>query len=86
MDLISSFFKRYNNIEPPERFVKEAIQEVLQEVFNVVIQPEHISLSKSTAFIEMSGPLKNEIFLRKQELLERINTKLKTHKKLIDLR
>lgn len=86
MDLISSFFKRYSNIEPPERFVKEVVQEVVKEVFNVEINPEHISLSKSTVFIETSGPLKNEIFFRKKELLERINIKLKTNKKLTDLR
>lgn len=82
---IKDYLKRFKNIEPSDRRVKNAFLESFEELFDDTIDVNNIKISNKTIFITTHPVIKKEIFLKKNTLLEKINTKLE-QQRITDIR
>lgn len=66
---IVEFLKKFAGLAPPEKYVKDAvIQAVLKEV-GERLDPGNITIRGSSVFLTASSSLKNEVYMRKNEIL-----------------
>lgn len=80
---ISNFLEKFKNITPPDKFVKDVLISVVKEVANIDIEKDNIDVRNGTIFISVDPIIKNEIFLRKSEIMQNLTEKLKEYKKVI---
>ena len=78
---IKGLLERFKKLKPTDTFVKEAFIETLNEVMNVEINKDEITVSGSNIFLNVHPTLKSEIFLKKRAILELLEKKLE--KKLV---
>ncbi len=75
MDNLSSFLGKFKKLLSSDAAVKEVVLNVcLKEKIN--LQNNSISLKDSTLIIGGSSLLKNQLFMKKQRLIEEINKEL----------
>lgn len=80
---ISGFLEKFKNITPPDKFVKDELVDVVKDVVGIDIEKENIGVRNGTIFISVDPIVKNEIFLKKREVLESLKEKLKVYKKTV---
>lgn len=80
---ISDYLSKFKNITPPDKFVKDELVSVVKDVAGIDIEKENIDVRNGTVFISTDPLIKNEIFLRKKEVLESLREKLKVYKKTV---
>jgi hypothetical protein len=80
---ISDYLSKFKNITPPDKFVKDELVSVVKDVVGVDIEKGDIDVRNGTVFISTDPIIKNEIFLRKKQVMENLKEKLKTYKKTI---
>ncbi|MBT3283013.1 hypothetical protein HN375_02555 [bacterium] len=80
---ISDYLSKFKNITPPDKFVKDELVAVVKEVVGVEIEKDSIDVRNGTVFLSVDPIIKNEIFLRKTEVLESLREKLKSYKKTV---
>ena len=80
---IGNFLEKFKNITPPDKFVKEVLIDVVKDVVSVEIEKDNIDVRNGTIFISVDPIIKNEIFLKKSEVMENLKEKLKIYKKTI---
>lgn len=80
---IGNFLEKFKNITPPDKFVKDVLISVVKETTNIDIEKDNIDVRNGTIFISVDPIIKNEIFLKKGEVLENLREKLKVYKKTI---
>ncbi|MEK7589931.1 MAG: hypothetical protein AAB475_01620 [Patescibacteria group bacterium] len=80
---IGNYLVKFKNITPPDKFVKEIFIDVVKETTNIKIEKDSINVRKGTIFLSVDPIVKNEIFLKKTEVMESLKKKLKVHKKTI---
>ncbi|KKQ88068.1 MAG: hypothetical protein UT09_C0004G0010 [Parcubacteria group bacterium GW2011_GWF2_38_8] len=76
---VKDLLLRFSNILLSERAKKKAIADVLYEVVGIKIRPEDIKILKDAICLNIGFVHKNEIFLKKNEILlglEKLNKKL----------
>jgi hypothetical protein len=84
---IGDYLSKFKNITPPDKFVKDELVLVVKEIVGVEIEKGDIDVRNGTIFLSVDPIVKNEIFLRKAEVMENLKEKLKIYKKTIrDLR
>lgn len=79
MDAISRYLAKFHTLTPPVKTIKRVCAEVIKEEVGITISEEDIAISGSCVQIHGSAALKQEIFMRKNALCERINTQLTPH-------
>ncbi len=77
---LAHLLDRFKNIKPPHDTVKRHIIADIKELFGVDIRREDIEVKHTTICINISGPLKTEIFMQKKQLLDRLQQSLKEEK------
>ena len=75
MDNISKFLERFKNFIPQEILLKRALVEIILEVTGRKLKTTDIKIFKNKAFINCSPNLKNLIFIKKNKILEKFNSK-----------
>lgn len=80
---ISSFLEKFKNITPPDKFVKDEFIGVVKDVIGIDIKKENIAVRGGKIFLSIDPIVKNEIFLRKRDMLETLKERLKVYKKTI---
>jgi hypothetical protein len=80
---ISSFFKKFENISPPQRFIKEILMKVVLDTAGVALKDNNISVNRNTVFVTADPIIKSEIFLKKEEILKKVRQELSQYKKTI---
>jgi hypothetical protein len=80
---ISDYLSRFKNITPPDKFVKDELVAVVKDVIGVEIKKDNIDVRNGTIFLSVDPIIKNEIFLKKAEVLESLREKLKIYKKTV---
>ena len=73
---INSLFEKYKHLTPPNHYLKKAYQEILEEMFDVVVREQDIIIRGNTIFLTAPPALKSELFLHKQEVLKRVQDKI----------
>ncbi len=72
MNSIGDFLKKYLDFTPPQRVQAKATISIVNELFNTELTEKDVVIRHQKAFISVSGPMKSEILLRKEEILVRI--------------
>jgi hypothetical protein len=68
---------RFKNLRVPEDFVVAAIIDVIHDVLDFEIDPQNISYRGGIAYIKVKQSLaKNEIFMKKGLIIEKLTQKL----------
>ncbi|MFQ5661677.1 MAG: hypothetical protein ACE5F2_00280 [Candidatus Paceibacteria bacterium] len=80
---IGNFLEKFKNITPPDKFVKDVLIGVVKDVVNIEIEKENIDVRNGTIFISADPIIKNEIFLKKSEIMQNLTGRLKQYKKTI---
>ncbi|MBL7045363.1 MAG: hypothetical protein ISR98_02075 [Parcubacteria group bacterium] len=80
---ISDYLAKFKNITPPDKFVKDELIAVVKEVAGIDIEKSNIDVRNGTIFLSLDPLIKNEIFLKKNEVLESLKEKLKVYKKTV---
>ena len=80
---ISKYLEKFKKITPPERFVREVFIRIVQETTNITLKDTDVQIQGNTIYITPHPLIKNEIFLQKSVLLEKLNQELQQYKKII---
>lgn len=67
--VISENLLKYKNITPPDDYVRVYISEYLKTTWNIQIPKKNIKINKKIAFVKTNSVVKNELFLKKNLLL-----------------
>ena len=76
---IASLFEAYKTrLRAPQGVVVKTFQEVIKDMFNIAVRAEQCSYSvhSKTLTVNVSGPLKMEIRMRKAEILTHLKGRL----------
>ena len=76
---IGTLFERYKNIlRAPQGTVVTTFQEVVEDLFAYKIKKDNCNytVASRTIFLNINGPLKTEIMLRKEEILAHLRGRL----------
>ncbi len=71
---VGSLLARYEKLFDLHTRDKELVCIVLKEEAGITVAPENVSVKNKTASINAGFALKNEIFLRKTKILERLKS------------
>lgn len=67
---IGRFLERFSNLRPPKKFIQEETAKAIKSVVNIEINPDEIEERGGVVYIKTkNSSLKNEIFLKKEKIL-----------------
>ena len=70
---IGYFLEKFKQLTPPDDFLKTHISQFIEEEIGLCVDKKQINISKKIVYIDAKPLIKNEIFFRKESLLEKIN-------------
>ncbi len=85
MQGIGSFFDKFKNKAVEEIQRRSVISDILFSVLKIRIEPELINLKNGVITLKGSHLFKNEIFIKKQLLLDAFKKQL-PHTRIVDIR
>jgi len=68
MQAIEILLRKYAAMRPRDSIVKEAFRSAFIDEFGVNITIPELSVTRNSIRVHVSGPLKSEIFIRKESL------------------
>ena len=73
---IGHLFKKMQNRQMREYFVRDIVRQVVKEVVGVDVLTENVQIKESTiSMINASNTLKSEVYIKKQRILKLVNEK-----------
>lgn len=81
---LSSFFRRFKTVTIPDESVRKAFSDIVREKTGIEISIEYITVRNGEILVKTNPAIKNELFIKKQEILEAV--KEKTTKMMINIR
>jgi hypothetical protein len=82
---ITSYLEKFKQMEPPGDSVKIVAQDVIFGVIGVKIEKKEMCVKDSVLFLSVPSAVKNEVYMSKRGILERVNGLLK-EKTIKDIR
>lgn len=78
---ISKYLERFSVLKPPKDWIKEESAKVLTKYFSgLEFKPENIEFRNGIVYVKTSNAvLKNEIFLRKSQILDALKQRFPKH-------
>lgn len=74
---IGNFLERFVNLKPPRAFMQDEIAKAIKNVLGVEIKIEDIEQRGGVIYIKTTNQaLKNEIFFKKEKILEILKNRL----------
>ncbi len=70
---LSNYLNKFKNLSSNEYILKGDLVDILKKELNIKIDKENIKIKKGCAYIKAHPAIRNEIFLKKEELLEKIS-------------
>jgi hypothetical protein len=86
---INSLFDRYKQqLRPPQKVVVDEVIEVIEDLFTITLEPSRIEYKsyEKCIYLRVSGVLKSELLLRKDEILAHIRARLGVNQGPTDIR
>lgn len=80
---VSSLLSKFINLTPPERFIKEIFINITTSITGITLKKEEIEIRGSILYITTNSITKNELFLKKDTFLQKLNEELERYKKVI---
>ncbi|MAG12699.1 hypothetical protein CL630_02685 [bacterium] len=82
---IGTFLKKFEKLTPPDDFLKKTLISILEKEISVSIKRSDICVNGGIVYLSTSPVIKNEIFMKKPLILERLNSVL-PQKGVVDIR
>jgi len=74
---IGNFLERFANFKPSKTLIKEQSTQVIGALLNIEIKPDDFEERDGVLYLKSSNStLKNEIFLKKSQIIETLKEKL----------
>lgn len=74
---IGNFLDRFANLKTPKNFIQEEARQAIKNILNVEINPEEMEWRGGVVYIKIkNSALKNEIFIKKEKILEILKQRL----------
>jgi hypothetical protein len=73
---LEKYLQKFSKFKFGDLLLKEAIIEAVKEIFNYELEKNSISTKDGVVYIKTSPIIKNEIFINKKAILEKIQKKL----------
>ena len=74
---VGKFLERFANLRPSKTLIKEQSAKIISGLLNVEIKPDNFEERDGVLYLKSANPaLKNEIFLKKNQILEALKEKL----------
>lgn len=86
MEQIKLYLKKFENLVPRERQVRDAVIEIITKYTECTVSPEAIHIRGSTILITADPSLKNVLFLYKKEIILGVTEKMGMRRSVKDLR
>ena len=74
---ISSYLEKFKHLEPQGDSVKNVAQSVIFELIGVKIEKKEMNVKEGVLFLSIPSVVKNEVYMNKRAILEKINNNLK---------
>lgn len=78
MEQIAFYLQKFKNLPPSPQAIRKSVAEAILECVGVAVPDDIIEVRNGTVFVRATGPLKSELFIKKTDILMRINQKLQT--------
>ncbi len=76
---IGDYLARFKKLKPPADFVKSEIIKIIKDILGADLKATDITCKGGVIYIKSKNPvLKNEIFIKKEKILEALGKKLGT--------
>ena len=88
MKIINGFFIKYHKcLKPPQTVVVRVFIQILKEEFGLVLRSDKVDykVSSRIIYVNSSGVMKQEVLLRKQEVLEKLRINFSGHESPVDI-
>jgi len=82
MNSITLFFKKFKKLTPPHYALKISVINAVQESIGIMIEKKDITITGKNIHIKNRPAVKNEIFLKKSAILERVK---KEYTSIVDI-
>ena len=82
MKKIINFFDKFKKILPPHYILKNNIIKTIEDITNITIEKKDISIINNIAYFKNTPAIKNEIFIKKTIILNKIK---ENHKSLLNI-
>jgi hypothetical protein len=73
---ISLLLDRFKNLRIPNESLRKEVQIVLKNIFDEEVGLDDIKIVKGTVHLNIDGPLRSEVLLRKEEILKDLENSL----------
>lgn len=74
---IGNFLEKFANLKPSQNLIKDESAKIITGVLSIEVKPEDIEERNGILFFKSANPaLKNEIFLKKEVILEVLKDRL----------
>lgn len=73
---IGDFLDKFKNLEPSDKFIKDAFVAVIKELFDEEITENELEIQNQTIYLRVHPALKSEIYIKKARTLELLHKKL----------
>lgn len=78
---IADYLEKFFTITPPKKFYQGEVVRALKEILNINLSENDVEYRLGIIYIQnsptISGALKNEIFLNKEKIIQRLSQKIK---------
>ncbi|MCR4284085.1 MAG: hypothetical protein NUV64_02075 [Parcubacteria group bacterium] len=82
---LSPFLEKFKSLKIPKEAIVDDIMEIILNKTGIKLEKENIVVNKPTVFIKANPMIKNEIFFKKQQILEELEKQFYS-KTIIDIR
>lgn len=76
MQLASNFLARFKHIKAPDKTVRGVVVQAVEEVLEVTIRREDVTVSEGTLHLSVPSTVKAAVFQHKHAILTRVNNLL----------
>ncbi len=76
MKNLNDLLKRYTQIQTPHATIKKAFVKAVEDIIELELSTEDITISKNTVWVQAPSAIKNEIRLNQREILEHVSAEI----------
>lgn len=72
---LKAFLERYKNLIPTDRVIKETVVEVLEEVCDVSIETNQVTVRRGVVFLRVSPHVRALVYRKKDQLMQEVSSR-----------
>lgn len=74
---IEKYLNKFKKFKPPRKFLQDEVVNIIQQNFGIFIEANEIKEAGGILYFKIKNPvLKNEIFINKDKILEKLSQRI----------